>query len=174
MTAKPLLYLAEKGALPAPIQKLARVRTVAAPKHGTDGGEALTKLFEDAGGMPCDVIATGLATESALRLAKQYPDMIDKLVIDTPLVENAAQSVDSLESLAAQLLIVIGDRAPQTSAQNAVALKRKFDRSHLAYVYDATDTVVDSQPERYETVVFDFLERGVAFVLKPDKTKSPA
>ena len=76
--------------------------------------------------------------------------------------------------LAAQMLIVIGDRAPEASVESALALKRKFERSHLAYVYEATNTVIDSQPGRYEAVVFDFLERGVAFVLKPDKFKASA
>ena len=173
MTTKPLLYLAESDALPAPIQKLASTRTVAAPKSRAGDGEALARLVKHAGGTLCDIIATGRAANSALRLATQHPDMIDKLVIDTPVVEDAAKSADEPQSLTAQLLIVLGDKAPQACKQTAVALKRKLERSHLAYVYDATDTVVDSQPERYETVVFDFLERGVAFVLKPDKVRVP-
>jgi hypothetical protein len=70
------------------------------------------------------------------------------------------------------MLIILGDQAQEASVESALALKRKFESSHLAYVYQATNTVIDSQPERYETVVFDFLERGGGFVLKP--AKAPA
>ena len=72
------------------------------------------------------------------------------------------------------MLIILGDQAQKACVKSALALKRKFERSHLAYVYEATNTVIESQPGRYETVVFDFLERGRGFVLKPDKSKASA
>jgi hypothetical protein len=145
------------------------------PLPGSDAdSQSLALLLNGSDAALCDVIACGRATDAALNLAGLHSEMIDKIVIDTPLVARGFTDRVSPAGLAAQMLIVIGDRAPQASVESALALKRKFERSHLAYVYEATNTVIDSQPRRYETVVFDFLERGVAFVLKPDKFKASA
>lgn len=175
MTGKPLLYLSDdrNAALPGAIEALASARTVATSPAGKDS-ETLAQLVNRAGGDLCDVIATGRAAVSALDLAARHPEMIDKLVLDTPVLNGDTTSGPDPESLTAQLLIVLGDKAPQASATDAVALRRKYERAHLAYVYDATDSAVDSQPERYRTLVLDFLQRGVAFVLKPDKAATTA
>jgi hypothetical protein len=174
---KPLLYLPDDRSAPVPevVNKLAQSRLIIIPLPGSDAdSQSLALLLNGSDAALCDVIACGRATDAALNLAGLYSEMIDKIVIDTPLVARGFTDRVSPAGLAAQMLIVIGDRAPQASVESALALKRKFERSHLAYVYEATNTVIDSQPGRYETVVFDFLERGVAFVLKPDKFKASA
>jgi hypothetical protein len=174
---KPLLYLPDDRSAPVPevVNKLAQSRLIIIPLPGSDAdSQSLALLLNGSDAALCDVIACGRATDAALNLAGLHSEMIDKIVIDTPLVARGFTDRVSPAGLAAQMLIVIGDRAPQASVESALALKRKFERSHLAYVYEATNTVIDSQPGRYETVVFDFLERGVAFVLKPDKFKASA
>jgi hypothetical protein len=174
---KPLLYLPDDRSAPVPevVNKLAQSRLIIIPLPGSDAdSQSLALLLNGSDAALCDVIACGRATDAALNLAGLHSEMIDKIVIDTPLVARGFTDRVSPAGLAAQMLIVIGDRAPQASVESALALKRKFERSHLAYVYQATNTVIDSQPGRYETVVFDFLERGVAFVLKPDKFKASA
>jgi hypothetical protein len=174
---KPLLYLPDDRSAPVPevVNKLAQSRLIIIPLPGSDAdSQSLALLLNGSDAALCDVIACGRATDAALNLAGLHSEMIDKIVIDTPLVARGFTDRVSPAGLAAQMLIVIGDRAPQASVESALALKRKFERSHLAYVYEATNTVIDSQPRRYETVVFDFLERGVAFVLKPDKFKASA
>jgi hypothetical protein len=174
---KPLLYLPDDRSAPVPqiVDKLAQIRLIAIPQPGSEAeSQMLARLFNGSNATLCDVIACGRATEAALHLVGSHSEMIDKIVIDTPLVARGFTDRVSPTSLAAQMLIVIGDRAPQGSIETALALKRKFERSHLAYIYDATKTVIDSQPGRYETVVFDFLQRGAAFVLKSDKSKAPA
>lgn len=174
---KPLLYLPDDRGAPVPevVNKLAQTRLIVIPRLGSDANShTLARLFNGSDAALCDVIACGRATDAALDLAGLHSEMIDKIVIDTPLMARGFTDHVSPAGLAAQMLIVIGDRAPQASVESALALKRKFERSHLAYVYEATNTVIDSQPGRYETVVFDFLERGVAFVLKPDKFKASA
>jgi hypothetical protein len=174
---KPLLYLPDDRSAPVPevVNKLAQSRLIIIPLPGSDAdSQSLALLLNGSDAALCDVIACGRAIDAALNLAGLHSEMIDKIVIDTPLVARGFTDRVSPAGLAAQMLIVIGDRAPQASVESALALKRKFERSHLAYVYEATNTVIDSQPGRYETVVFDFLERGVAFVLKPDKFKASA
>ena len=174
---KPLLFLPDDRSAPVPevVNKLAQTRLIVIPRLGSDAdSQSLAQLFDGSDAALCDVIACGRATEVALNLAGLHSEMIDKIVIDTPLMARGFTDHVSPAGLAAQMLIVIGDRAPQASVESALALKRKFERSHLAYVYEATNTVIDSQPGRYETVVFDFLERGAAFVLKPDKFKASA
>jgi hypothetical protein len=174
---KPLLYLPDDRSAPVPevVNKLAQSRLIIIPLPGSDAdSQSLALLLNGSDAALCDVIACGRATDAALNLAGLHSEMIDQIVIDTPLVARGFTDRVSPAGLAAQMLIVIGDRAPQASVESALALKRKFERSHLAYVYEATNTVIDSQPGRYETVVFDFLERGVAFVLKPDKFKASA
>jgi hypothetical protein len=174
---KPLLYLPDDRSAPVPevVNKLAQSRLIIIPLPGSDAdSQSLALLLNGSDAALCDVIACGRATDAALNLAGLHSEMIDKIVIDTPLVARGFTDRVSPAGLAAQMLIVIGDRAPQASVESALALKRKFERSHLAYVYEATNTVIDSQPRRYETVVFDFLERGVAFVLKADKFKASA
>jgi hypothetical protein len=174
---KPLLYLPDDRSAPVPevVNKLAQSRLIIIPLPGSDAdSQSLALLLNGSDAALCDVIACGRATDAALNLAGLHSEMIDKIVIDTPLLARGFTDRVSPAGLAAQMLIVIGDRAPQASVESALALKRKFERSHLAYVYEATNTVIDSQPRRYETVVFDFLERGVAFVLKPDKFKASA
>jgi hypothetical protein len=174
---KPLLYLPDDRGAPVPevVNKLAQTRLIVIPRLDSDANShMLAQLFNGSDAALCDVIACGRATDAALHLASLHSEMIDKIVIDTPLMARGFTDQVSPAGLAAQMLIVIGDRAPQASVESALALKRKFERSHLAYVYEATNTVIDTQPGRYETVVFDFLERGVAFVLKPDKFKASA
>jgi hypothetical protein len=174
---KPLLYLPDDRSAPVPqvVNKLAQTRLIAIPLRGTDTGrQTLAQLFDGSDATLCDVIACGHAAETALHFAALHSEMIDKIVIDTPLVAGGfTDRVSSIE-VAAQMLIILGDQAQEASVESALALKRKFERSHLAYVYQATNTVIDSQPGRYETMVFDFLERGEGFVLKPDKSKAPA
>jgi hypothetical protein len=174
---KPLLYLPDDRGAPVPqvVNKLAQTRLIAIPLRGTDTGrQTLAQLFDGSDATLCDVIACGHAAETALHFAALHSEMIDKIVIDTPLVTGGFTDRVSSIGVAAQMLIILGDQAQEASVESALALKRKFERSHLAYVYQATNTVIDSQPGRYETVVFDFLERGVGFVLKPDKSKAPA
>jgi hypothetical protein len=174
---KPLLYLPDDRGAPVPqvVNKLAQTRLIAIPLRGTDTGrQTLAQLFDGSDATLCDVIACGHAAETALHFAALHSEMIDKIVIDTPLVTGGFTDRVSSIGVAAQMLIILGDQAQEASVESALALKRKFERSHLAYVYQATNTAIDSQPGRYETVVFDFLERGVGFVLKPDKSKAPA
>jgi hypothetical protein len=174
---KPLLYLPDDRGAPVPqvVNKLAQTRLIAIPLRGTDTGrQTLAQLFDGSDATLCDVIACGHAAETALHFAALHSEMIDKIVIDTPLVTGGFTDRVSSIGVAAQMLIILGDQAQEASVESALALKRKFERSHLAYVYQATNTVIDSQPGRYETVVFDFLERGEGFVLKPDKSKAPA
>jgi hypothetical protein len=172
---KPLLYLPDDRSAPVPrvVNKLAQTRLIAIPLRGTDiGRQTLAQLFDGSDATLCDVIACGHAAETALHFAALHSEMIDKVVIDTPLVAGGFTDRVSSIGIAAQMLIILGDQAQEASVESALALKRKFESSHLAYVYQATNTVIDSQPERYETVVFDFLERGGGFVLKP--AKAPA
>jgi hypothetical protein len=172
---KPLLYLPDDRSAPVPrvVNKLAQTRLIAIPLRGTDPGrQTLAQLFDGSDATLCDVIACGHAAETALHFAALHSEMIDKVVIDTPLVAGGFTDRVSSIGIAAQMLIILGDQAQEASVESALALKRKFESSHLAYVYQATNTVIDSQPERYETVVFDFLERGGGFVLKP--AKAPA
>jgi hypothetical protein len=174
---KPLLYLPDDRSAPVPqvVNKLAQTRLIAIPLRGTDTGrQTLAQLFDGSDATLCDVIACGHAAETALHFAALHSEMIDKIVIDTPLVTGGFTDRISSIGVAAQMLIILGDQAQEASVESALALKRKFERSHLAYVYQATNTVIDSQPGRYETMVFDFLERGEGFVLKPDKSKAPA
>jgi len=174
---KPLLYLPDDRSAPVPqvVNKLAQTRLIAIPLRGTDTGrQTLAQLFDGSDATLCDVIACGHAAETALHFAALHSEMIDKIVIDTPLVTGGFTDRISSIGVAAQMLIILGDQAQEASVESALALKRKFERSHLAYVYQATNTVIDSQPRRYETMVFDFLERGEGFVLKPDKSKAPA
>jgi hypothetical protein len=174
---KPLLYLPDDRSAPVPrvVNKLAQTRLIAIPLRGTDPGrQTLAQLFDGSDATLCDVIACGHAAETALHFAALHSEMIDKVVIDTPLVAGGFTDRVSSIGIAAQMLIILGDQAQEASVESALALKRKFESSHLAYVYQATNTVIDSQPERYETVVFDFLERGGGFVLKPDKSKATA
>jgi hypothetical protein len=174
---KPLLYLPDDRSAPVPrvVNKLAQTRLIAIPLRGTDPGrQTLAQLFDGSDATLCDVIACGHAAETALHFAALHSEMIDKVVIDTPLVAEGFTDRVFPIGISAQILIIVGDQAQEASVESALALKRKFENSHLAYVYQATNTVIDSQPERYETVVFDFLERGGGFVLKPDKSKATA
>ena len=174
---KPLLYLPDDRGAPVPevVNKLAQTRLIVIPRLGSDANShTLARLFNGSDATLCDVIACGRATDAALDLAGLHSEMIDKIVIDTPLVAGGFTDRVSSIGIAAQMLIILGDQAQEASVESALALKRKFESSHLAYVYEATNTVIDSQPGRYETVVFDFLERGGAFVLKPDKFKASA
>jgi hypothetical protein len=174
---KPLLYLPDDRSAPVPqvVNKLAQTRLIAIPLRGTDTGrQTLAQVFNGSDATLCDVIACGHAAETALHFAALHSEMIDKVVIDTPLVAEGFTDRVFPIGISAQMLIIVGDQAQEASVESALALKRKFENSHLAYVYQATNTVIGSQPERYETVVFDFLERGGGFVLKPDKSKAIA
>ena len=86
---KPLLYLPDdrSAAVPQVLSKLAQTRLIAIPLPGADiGSQTLAQLFNSPDITLCDVIACGHAAEIALHFVALHPDLINKIVIDTPLV----------------------------------------------------------------------------------------
>jgi hypothetical protein len=53
-------------------------------------------------------------------------------------------------------------------------LKAKIPTSHLIYVYDAAHAIEVDQPERFLTLVGDFLARGQGFLVNAGTGEEPA
>ena len=70
-----------------------------------------------------------------------------------------------LGDIKALTLILHGTKDGIVPTASARLLKERIPRSHLVYVYDAAHALDVDQPERWATLVGDFLARGEAFIV---------
>jgi pimeloyl-ACP methyl ester carboxylesterase len=70
-----------------------------------------------------------------------------------------------LGEIEALTLILIGTKDGRIPPASVRLLKDRMARAYLVYVYDAAHSIETDQPERFATVVGDFLERGETFIV---------
>jgi len=73
--------------------------------------------------------------------------------------------VGQLPKLRAVTLILRGTKDGRVPDESVLFLKAKIPTSHLIYVYDAAHAIEVDQPERFLTLVGDFLARGQGFLV---------
>jgi len=169
---KVVFYLSESPSkdIPAAIGRFSATRRVVVPAE-TVGAERIVGIIDGLGDGTCDVIAFGAAASTGLQLAALLPGKVDKLVLETP---SLASQSDALQKLVAEplfdngarMLTVIGSQCSEEAHKTAIGLKSSFQRSHLAFVYEAGENVAETQPLRYGNLVSDFLQKGGAYVIK--------
>lgn len=76
-----------------------------------------------------------------------------------------AELVTRLGEIAALTLILHGTKDGIVPPSAPRLLKERIKRSHLLYVYDAAHAIDWDQPERFATLVDDFMSRGEAFIV---------
>jgi pimeloyl-ACP methyl ester carboxylesterase len=117
-----------------------------------------------------NLMATSVASPTALRLALQAPARLRALVLETPGGERDAELEGRLPSLATPTLVLCGTRDRGGAPALGRVYRALLPGCHLVFVYDATDAVSAERPEAFAEVVGDFLERHEAFVISRTAT----
>jgi len=73
---------------------------------------------------------------------------------------------DTLDTIQARTLIVMGYKEQIIPVETGHLLKSKIPHSHLTYVFGAAHAIEFDQPKRVGTLVADFLERGESFIVR--------
>ena len=73
--------------------------------------------------------------------------------------------IDRLGEIEILTLILLGTKDGRMPPESVQLLKDRLPRSFLVYVYDAAHSIETDQPERFATLVEDFLQRGEAFIV---------
>ena len=75
--------------------------------------------------------------------------------------------VAQLGEIECQTLILQGTKDGMMPPESGQLLMRETPRAKLLYVYDAGHNIEVDQPERFVTLILDFLSRGEAFIDNP-------
>jgi pimeloyl-ACP methyl ester carboxylesterase len=168
-------------------------------KSHPDLAEFAANVIDAAIGRPCDVIGHSMGAGIAAMLALKHPEKVQLLVLsgmnvggppanmgvpdDPAMAQNFAAAQyyrgdgSAMRALPASLgeiepltLILHGTRDPLVPLASPRLLKERIRHSHLIYVYDAGHASDLDQPERFATIVSDFLARGEAFIVHRSET----
>lgn len=127
--------------------------------------ETLERALANLGLDAFNLMATAIASPTALGLALRVPARILGLVLETPAGERDAELERRLPSLATPTLVLCGTRDRSDAPATGRAYKALLPGGHLVFVYDATDAISADRPEAFAEVVGDFIERREAFVI---------
>lgn len=132
--------------------------------------ETMGRAMANVGLDTFNLMATSLASRTALRVALQAPGRIRALVLEAPRGERDADLERRLPSLATPTLVLCGTRDRGDAPATGRILKALLPGGHLVFVYDATDAISGDRPEAFAEVVGDFFERHEAFVISRTAT----
>ena len=150
----PLVHLVEPGAvrLTPAHERLAqrfRVLVVEAAEAG-----ALARTLDGA----FNLLATGRACSAALALARDVPERVLALTLESP-------AVPGDETPATPTLVLLGTRDDSGTPAAGRACAQRIPGAHLVFVYDAGHAIATDRPDAFAEVVADFFERHDAFVI---------
>ena len=75
------------------------------------------------------------------------------------------EAIARLGEIEALCLIILGTRDTAILPECGQLLRHNIPKSVLTYIYDAAHNIESDQPARIATLVDDFLERGIAFIV---------
>jgi pimeloyl-ACP methyl ester carboxylesterase len=132
---------------------------------------ALDRLIESLGLEAADLLASGEAGASALRLAARAPERVRALVLESPTaLVREADLERQLSDVTAPTLVVFGTSDGADAQDTGRVYAGSIPNGHLVFVYDAGRAVGRDRPEAFVEVVADFLERHEAFVISRTPT----
>ncbi len=132
--------------------------------------EALMAAAKARGLETFSLVVHGADATLALQLAAAYPQVVQALVLLSPLALRAdatahdAALSEQLPNVKAQVLALFGTRDKAAPPSMGGHYKRALANCHLMYVYDAEDTASE-RLEAVSEVVLDFLKRRDAFLV---------
>lgn len=166
----PLVHLLDShGGPPTPVHALlARRFRVIVPETAAI---ALDRLIESLGLDAVDLLASGDAGASALRLALKAPERVRALVLESPTaIAREADLERRLSDVATPTLVVFGTSDRVDAQETGRVYAGSMPNGHLVFVYDAGRTIGQDRPEAFAEVVADFLERHEAFIISRTPT----
>jgi pimeloyl-ACP methyl ester carboxylesterase len=116
-----------------------------------------------------DLMATGRAAPTAVRLALAAPERVRALVLEAPEPPDADLERELL-GLATPTLVLIGTADRSGAPEHGRVYKECLPSGHLVFVYDAAHAIGADRPEAFTEVVADFLERHEAFIISRTAT----
>lgn len=79
-----------------------------------------------------------------------------------------------LGEIAALTLVMLGTKDGRMTPQSVQLIKERMERAFLVYVYDAAHNIEVDQPDRFASLVGDFLKRGEVFLVNQHEGTSTA
>jgi pimeloyl-ACP methyl ester carboxylesterase len=144
-----------------------RVLLVETPGVGDDDAGVVAAALATHGVETFNLLASGVAAEAALRLARRAPERVLAVVLETPpAIPSRGREDPAARTIAT--LVLIGTRAGAAGAGRVVA--ERIPGCQLVFVYDAGPAIAVDRPEAFAEVVTDFLERHEAFVISRAET----
>lgn len=79
-----------------------------------------------------------------------------------------------LGEIEALTLVMLGTKDGRLTPESVQLIKERMQRAFLVYVYDAAHNIEVDQPERFASLVSDFLHRGEVFLVNQHRGTSTA
>ena len=124
--------------------------------------DALVRAIDDLRLDSFNLMGSGAAAETALRLALEHPERVAALVLESPACDGPPPAP------ATPTLLLLGTR--DAASASGHRYKTTLPDCHLVFVYDAAQAIAAERPEAFAEVVADFLERREAFVISRTPT----
>lgn len=121
---------------------------------------ALTRL----GIERCSTIAFSAGARIAIALAISAPERIDKLILVSPLLRDAAELPD-LAEVRTSTLVLVGTRDAGAAIEAGRLCRERISSCHLSFIYGAPDALTQEHAEAWLKPIVQFLEEGEQFII---------
>ena len=150
------------------LAKAHRVIAIGLPRSGQSDrvARAIAGLARELGLERYSVIAGWSAAAVAVRLALDYGDWIEALVLLAPRLQPGIEA--ALRDLGVATLVVFGTKDELSAAGRTY--RASMPNCSFALVYDAGEALESERPEAVAGLVEDFLERREVFVVSRESS----
>jgi len=127
--------------------------------------QKLPRTFARMGIGQCSVIGISAGAPPALALAIAAPELIDRLILLSPLQLFEGAQLQDLAGVKAATLVLVGTRDASGAIEAGRLYREKIGSCHLSFVYGAGHAVADDRPGACLESVVQFLEQGEQFII---------
>ena len=120
-------------------------------------------FIRDVAGGKAHVLGSSFGGGVATWLALQEPDVLDRLVLESPASDTALRA--RLGEIRTPTLALFGTEDRQIPAEIGRLYKERIPDCQFALVYQAGHIIRRDRPEAFARLVADFLDRGPAFLV---------
>lgn len=168
-----IVFPAKDGAFPdSLLTKLAASRRVICLNPFTGDFAAANQLAQKLPGAfgrmgieQCSAIGISAGARPAFALAISAPELIDRLILLSPLQLFEGAELLDLAGVKAATLVLVGTRDTSVAIEAGRLCRERIGSCHLSLVYGAGHAVVDDRPEACLDSVVQFLEQGEQFII---------
>jgi len=127
--------------------------------------QKLPRAFAGMGIGQYSVIGISAGARPALALAIAAPELIDRLILLSPLQLFEGTELLDLAGVKTATLVLVGTRDTSGAIEAGRLCRERIGSCHLSLVYGAGHAVADDRPEACLDSVVQFLEQGEQFII---------